>query len=70
MSHQIHADQGRQFEPGLFKEQCARPLRGKARTTAFRPKSDGLVERLTRSLADILSKYISKIIGTGLYIFS
>ena len=58
--HQIHSDQGRQFESGLFKELCARFLIDKTRTTAFRPQSDGLVERLIRSLEDILSKYINK----------
>ena len=42
--HQIHTDQGRQFESGLFKELCARLLIDKTRTTAFRPQSDGLVE--------------------------
>ena len=58
--HQIHSDQGRQFESGLFKELCTRFSIDKTRTTAFRPQSDGLVERFNRTLEDILSKYISK----------
>ena len=57
---QIHTDQGRQFESGLFKELCNRFLIDKTRTTAFRPQSDGLVERMNRSLEDILSKYVRK----------
>jgi hypothetical protein len=32
----------------------------KTRTTAFRPQSDGLVERFNRTLEDILSKYVSQ----------
>ena len=57
---QIHTDQGRQFESGLFKELCRKLSIDKTRTTAFRPQSDGLVERFNRTLEDILSKYINK----------
>ena len=32
----------------------------KTRTTAFRPQSNGLVERFNRTLEDILSKYVSQ----------
>ncbi|CAC5405922.1 unnamed protein product [Mytilus coruscus] len=55
---QIHTDQGRQFESALFKELCTRLCIDKTRTTPYRPQSDGLVERLNRSLEEILSKYI------------
>ena len=57
---QIHTDQGRQFESGLFKELCKKFSIDKTRTTAFRPQSDGLVERFNRTLEDILSKYVSQ----------
>lgn len=57
---EIHTDQGRQFESALFKELCKQFRINKTRTTAFRPQSDGLVERFNRSLEDILSKYINK----------
>ncbi|CAC5404175.1 unnamed protein product [Mytilus coruscus] len=57
---QIHTDQGRQFESKLFKELCEKLRIHKTRTTAFRPQSDGLVERLNRSLENIISKYVGK----------
>jgi hypothetical protein len=57
---QIHTDQGRQFESGLFKELCKKFSIDKTKTTAFRPQSDGLVERFNRTLEDILSKYVSQ----------
>ena len=60
MPRQIHTDQGRQFESGLFKELCKKFSIDKTRTTALRPQSDGLVERFNRTLEDILSKYISQ----------
>ncbi|CAC5405926.1 unnamed protein product [Mytilus coruscus] len=55
---QIHTNQGRQFESALFKELCTRLCIDKTRTTPYRPQSDGLVERLNRSLEEILSKYV------------
>ncbi|CAG2199376.1 unnamed protein product [Mytilus edulis] len=57
---QIHTDQGGQFESKVFKELCEKLRIHKTRTTAFRPQSDGLVERLNRSIEDIISKYVCK----------
>lgn len=57
---QIHTDQGRQFESGLFKELCKKFSIDKTRTTPFRHQRDGLVERFNRTLEDILSKYVSQ----------
>lgn len=57
---QIHTDQGRRFESVIFKDLCTKLSIDKTRTTAFRPESDGLVERFNRTLEDILSKYINK----------
>lgn len=55
---EIHSDQGRQFESQLFKEMCNLLGIDKTRTTAFYPASDGLVERVQRTIEDMLSKYI------------
>lgn len=55
---EIHSDQGRQFESQLFKEMCDLLGIDKTRTTAFYPASDGLVERVQRTIEDMLSKYI------------
>lgn len=57
---QIHTDQGRQFESGLFKELCKKFSIDKTRITPFRHQRDGLVERFNRTLEDILSKYVSQ----------
>jgi hypothetical protein len=42
---QLHSDQGTNFESRIFKEMCEILGSEKTRTTAFRPQSDGLVER-------------------------
>ncbi|VDI82336.1 Hypothetical predicted protein [Mytilus galloprovincialis] len=52
---QMHSDQGRQFESGLFKELCAKLKIDKTRTTSFRPQSNGLVERYNRTLENTIS---------------
>ena len=57
---EIHSDQGRQFESSLFKEMCGLLGIDKTRTTAFYPASDGLVERVQRTIEDMLSKYIKE----------
>ena len=55
----IHSDQGRQYESRLFKELCDLLGIRKTRTTAFHPKSDGMVERFNKTLATMLSAYVS-----------
>lgn len=57
---QIHSDQGRQFESKLFKELCQRLQIHKTRTTAYHPQGDGMVERLNRTIEEMLSKVIGK----------
>ena len=57
---EIHSDQGRQFESSLFKEMCGLLGIDKTRTTAFYPASDGLVERVQRTIEDMLSKYMKE----------
>lgn len=55
---ELHSDQGVQFESRLFKELCKMLQINKTRTTAY-PQSDGMIERLNRTVKDVLSKYIS-----------
>ncbi|KRX21064.1 Gag-Pol polyprotein [Trichinella nelsoni] len=49
-----HSDQGRNFEAEVIREVCR--LFGVARTTAYHPQPDGLVERINRTLIDMLAK--------------
>jgi transposase InsO family protein len=56
---QVHSDQGRQFESGVFQELCRLLRIDKTRTTPYHPQSDGLVERFNKTVEDMLSKYIS-----------
>ncbi|KRX76089.1 Transposon Tf2-9 polyprotein [Trichinella sp. T6] len=51
----IHSDQGRNFESALIKELCELFGTSKTRTTAYHPQSDGLVERMNRTLVDVLA---------------
>ena len=55
----IHSDQGRQFESSLFQEMCKILGIEKTRTTLYLPESDGMVERFNRTLAAMLSAYVS-----------
>ena len=55
---QVHTDQGKQFEAQLFQEMCAILGIDKTRTTPYWPQSDGFVERLNRTLEDLLSKLV------------
>ena len=55
----IHSDQGAQFESELFQGLCRLFQIDKTRTTPYQPRSDGLVERLNRTIKDMLSKYLS-----------
>ncbi|CAG2212387.1 unnamed protein product [Mytilus edulis] len=60
LPRQVHTDQGRQFESHLFRSLCQTFKMDKTRTTALHPQSDGMVERLNRTIEDILSKFIAK----------
>jgi transposase InsO family protein/predicted aspartyl protease len=56
---ELHTDQGRNFESALFKEVCSLLGVTKTRTSPLRPQSDGLVERLNRTLENMLSAFVS-----------
>uniref|UniRef100_A0A3Q0R2N1 Integrase catalytic domain-containing protein n=1 Tax=Amphilophus citrinellus TaxID=61819 RepID=A0A3Q0R2N1_AMPCI len=59
----IHTDQGRQFESDLVKYLCNLLGIYKTRTSPYHAQSDGMVERLNRTLKDQLAKYISQCDG-------
>ncbi|XP_061170903.1 uncharacterized protein LOC133180378 [Saccostrea echinata] len=56
----IHSDQGRQYESLLFSEVCKHLQIRKTRTTPHHPQSDGMVERFNKTLATMLSSYVSE----------
>ena len=51
---QIHTDQGTEFNSHLFREMCALLGMEKTRTTPYRPNSDGLTERVNRTIIAML----------------
>ena len=55
----IHSDQGRNFEAQLFQKMCLLFKIDKTRTSPYHPESDGMVERMNRTLQDMLAKYVS-----------
>ena len=57
---QVFSDQGRNFESKLFREICKALHIHKARTTPYRPSSNGQVERYNRTLMDAVRCFIGK----------
>ena len=57
---QIPTDQGRNFESVLFKEVCRVLDIKKTWTTPLHPQSDGMVERLNRTLEAMLSNFVQE----------
>ena len=57
---QIHTDQGAQFTSNMFTEMCKRLHISKTRNSPYHPQSSGLVERLNRTIEDMISKFVSK----------
>lgn len=56
---ELHSDQGRNFESALFQNVCKVLGIRKTRTTALHPQSDGMVERMNRTINRHLSKVVS-----------
>ena len=56
--YEFHSDQGTQFESQIFQNLCTMFDITKTRTTPAHPRSDGMVERLNRTIKEMLSKYI------------
>lgn len=52
--HSIHSDRGTAFEAELFQELCSIFRIQKTKTAPYYPKSDGLVERLFKTIKDML----------------
>ncbi|XP_076247766.1 uncharacterized protein LOC143187432 [Calliopsis andreniformis] len=57
---EIHSDQGRNFESTVFKELMKLLGVKKTRTTPLHPQSDGMVERLNRTLLQYLSMFVAE----------
>ena len=56
---QLHTDQGRSFENEVMRELTDMLRIKKTRTTPYHPQSDGMVERLNRTLKDMLAKTVN-----------
>ena len=54
----IHTDQGANFESNMFKE-LFQLLNIKTRTSPFHPQCDGQVERMNRTLIELLALYVA-----------
>ena len=57
---QILTDQGRNFESDLFREVCKRLSIDKVRTSAYKPSTNGNIERFHATMHSILAKLVSK----------
>ena len=56
----IHTDQGKNFESSLFQELCRLLEVTKIRTTPYHASSNGQVERLNRTLLQMIRCYVSQ----------
>jgi transposase InsO family protein len=57
---EIHSDQGREFVSELIQEVCQLFQVNKAKTTPWRPQSDRMVERMNRTVGQMLRQYVSE----------
>lgn len=55
---QLHTDRGKNFDSLLLRSICKLLDIDKTLTSAYRPQSDGLVERMNRTIIDMISKYV------------
>eukprot|EP00731_Ephydatia_muelleri_P005310 Em0002g1486a len=56
----VHSDQGRNFESTIFRQTLEAFGIKKSHTTAYHPEGDGMVERLNRSLLQLLRTYAQR----------
>ena len=56
---QLHSDQGRNFESAVITEACKLLGVDKSRTTPYHIQSDGLVDRLSRTLPNMLATTVT-----------
>ena len=56
----LHSDQGRNFESTILQQTLEVFGVKKSRTTAYHPQGDGMVERLNRSLLQLLHTYVDQ----------
>jgi len=52
--HSIHSDRGTCFESEIFREMCSLLNIKKTKTSPYYPQSDGLIERLFRTVKDMI----------------
>ena len=57
---QLHSDMGAQFQSKLIHEICKLLQIHKTHTTPYHPQSDGLVERLNRTIQSMLATTVDK----------
>ena len=60
MGRKMHSDQGPCYEAQLFKEVMKLFEIDKTRTTPYHPQSDGMIERMNRTLLDRLAMMVDK----------
>ena len=58
--HRLHSDQGGEFESHLMRDVCQLLDVGRTRTTPYRPQSDGFVERLNRTIKQMLKVLVNE----------
>ncbi|KAL5516749.1 hypothetical protein EMCRGX_G002156 [Ephydatia muelleri] len=56
----VHSDQGQNFESTIFRQTLEAFGIKKSHTTAYHPEGDGMVERLNRSLLQLLRTYAQR----------
>jgi hypothetical protein len=54
----VYSDQGRNFESTILRQTLDAFGVGKSHTTAYHPQGDGMVERMNRSLLQLLRSYV------------
>ena len=59
LPEQLHSDQGRNFESEVISKICQLLKIVKTRTTPYHPQSDGLVERVNRTLLSMMAMVTS-----------